>query len=331
MSAPETKLPDPWANAAAQLDMQQKLNLQTNALNRPNQYTPYGNTTWNKAHTKQTQTLPEDVQAALSAQQAGQKQLSQAALAKVPQAVDAMAQPLDTSNLQPWQSTDFSSLGAIPTADQATRQRVEDAYYKRAQNQMDPQYAQQEAQLRTRLAQQGLSPTSEAYGTEVGNFYRGKNTAYENALNDAIINGGNQMQQQFGMELAGRQQGANEIMSSANANNALRQSQLAQETYLRGLPLQELSALYGGGVQQPNAPGFNAAPGSQAPDYLGAVQNNYAAQLASNAAGAATTGQYFGAGLNALNSDAASKYLWQPLMNGHSSNLFGFSASPYGG
>lgn len=308
MSTPDTKLPDPWATAQAQLGMQRSLNAQTNALNRPDQITPYGSTTWDKNHRVQTQTLNPDVQAALTSQQQTQHSLADMGQNKIGQVQNAMSQPLDTSSMQPWQSTDFSSLGAMPQADQTTRQHVQDAMYGQFTTAMDPQYAQQDAQLRNRLAQQGITQGSDAYNTETGNFMRNKNLAYTQALNDAIVGGGNQMAQQFGMQMQGRQQGANEIMSSANANNTLRQNELSQAAYLRGLPLSDMNALFGfGSTQASQAPGFNQAPASIAPDYAGMVGQNYASQLAGQAAGNANTAQYFGAGLNALTSDTASK------------------------
>jgi hypothetical protein len=77
---------------------------------------------------------------------------------------------------------------------------------------------------------------------------------------------------------AGAQQ-FNQDLTNANLNNAGRQQQIQEATYLRNLPLNDIAALLGtgGGVQNPQ---FNSVSqvGVAAPDYMGQVNNTYSDQ-----------------------------------------------------
>jgi len=108
------------------------------------------------------------------------------------------------------QDFNYDKLGAMPTASDATRKAVEDAYYKKATSRLDPQYANYEAEMRSRLANQGITEGSEAYNRELQEMMRGRTDAYGQATNDAILNSTTEMGKQFAMELAGRQQGVSE-------------------------------------------------------------------------------------------------------------------------
>lgn len=125
------------------------------------------------------------------------------------------------------QDFNYDSAPAMPTADTATRQRVEDALYGRAVARLDPRFSQAQDKLNSSLAAQGITQGSEAYGREQQNFSNARNDAYSSALNDAISGSDTAMQRLFNMGLAARQQGVNE------ANT------------LRTLPTQEAAALSG--------------------------------------------------------------------------------------
>lgn len=125
------------------------------------------------------------------------------------------------------QDFNYDSAPAMPTADEATRQRVEDALYGRSTARLDPRFSQGQDQLNSSLAAQGITQGSEAYNRELQNFNNAKNDAYSSAMNDAITGSDDAMQRLFGMEMQARQQGVNE------ANT------------LRMLPTQEAVALAG--------------------------------------------------------------------------------------
>lgn len=125
------------------------------------------------------------------------------------------------------QDFNYNSAPAMPTADEATRQRVEDALYGRSTARLDPRFAQGQDQLNSSLAAQGITQGSEAYNRELQNFNNAKNDAYSSAMNDAITGSDKAMQRLFNMGLQARQQG----VSEANT--------------LRMLPTQEAVALAG--------------------------------------------------------------------------------------
>lgn len=125
------------------------------------------------------------------------------------------------------QDFNYNSAPDMPTADEATRQRVEDALYGRATSRLDPRFNQAQDQLNSSLAAQGITQGSEAYNRELQNFGNTRNDAYSSAMNDAISGSDEAMQRLFNMGLQARQQG----VSEANT--------------LRTLPTQEAAALAG--------------------------------------------------------------------------------------
>ena len=108
------------------------------------------------------------------------------------------------------QDFNYDSAPAMPTANEATRQRVEDALYGRSTARLDPRFSQAQDQLNSSLAAQGITQGSEAYNRELQNFNNAKNDAYSSAMNDAITGSDVAMQRLFNMGLQARQQGVNE-------------------------------------------------------------------------------------------------------------------------
>lgn len=150
------------------------------------------------------------------------------------QAVTANSGDLANSSidrLKQMYATEFNYDGApaMPEANEAARKSIEDAYYGKLKSRLDPRFAEDEANMRSRLANQGLVEGSEAYNRELQQFMRGKNDAYSGATNDAILNSTGEMTKLFGMGLAARQQG----VSEANYKRELgtREAQAAMGLY----------------------------------------------------------------------------------------------------
>jgi hypothetical protein len=82
----------------------------------------------------------------------------------------------------------IGSQGQLPTGMEARDQAITSAY-DQATSRLDPMFAQREAQMQARLANQGLDPGSQAADTATGNFGRERNDAYTQALANAIGQG----------------------------------------------------------------------------------------------------------------------------------------------
>lgn len=167
--------------------------------------------------------------------------------------------------------------------------------------------------------------TQQAYNQNLGAFNFGNQAqqqAYGQAMGLANLNNqanqqgfnqnlqaaqfGNQaMNQASAMDLA-RMQAQNQAQQSqyglnqqyANAQNQLRQQAIAEQAQRRGMSLNEMNALLSGQqVGLPTFPGFSNAGVAQAPNYMGALQNTYDAQLgAVNAQNAQTANLLGGLG-----------------------------------
>lgn len=155
--------------------------------------------------------------------------------------------PLGTavSNL----SGQVANQGALPTGQEARDQAINSAY-SQAMSRLTPEWNQREQATQSRLAAQGLDPTSEAAQTEMGNFSRARNDAQTSALASAIGQG-------------------------TEAGNAI----FNQGVTSQQIPYQQLAAIQGLGQQQ----GYSMAGQAQTPDLLGAGQQQYQAALNSNA------------------------------------------------
>lgn len=78
-----------------------------------------------------------------------------------------------------------------PRFDQSGDQ-VQQALYRKQTSMLDPQYQQQESDMVSRLANQGIMPGSEAYNREMNNFARQRDFAYGNARDSAILASGSE-------------------------------------------------------------------------------------------------------------------------------------------
>lgn len=197
---------------------------QANAqLNRPDVSTPYASQQWSKG--------PD-----------GQWRMTTGFNGPLGGAFDSLGGQAANSLSKP---VDFSGLPQLDSGQQARDQAI-NAAYGQATSRLNPQWDQRDAQLRQRLANQGLDPDSEAGKNALAQESRDRNDAYNSALSSAIGQG----------TAAGNQVFQNSAMAHQLAQaDALRQ---------RELPLQDLSGLQG--LLQ--MPGFNQVAG---PDYFNAA------------------------------------------------------------
>lgn len=248
-------------------------NSQNNGMSAPvapdrAKYTIAGGNKWS-----QTTKLSPELQAALDSQIAVTKGKSQSA--------EQLLKILGTQLQTPF---DFSSLPEYAKYDPNNGDAYARAAYNKQYNLLQPAYEQADTQLRNKLALQGLSNTSEAFGTDVGNLNRSKNEALR-TLADASYSSGNKAAiDEYNTAMSGRGQ------------------QLAQMLSQYNMPLNQLNALLSGSqVQSPTFQGYAQQGQTAGPDLLGAANAQYSnavgaynADQASNASANAGLGQILG-------------------------------------
>lgn len=102
--------------------------------------------------------------------------------------------------------------------------QVSDALYRRQTAMLDPQYQQQEADMVSRLANQGIMQGSEAYNREMDNFRRSRDSAYGDARDRAILASGQEQSRLYNLGLA-----------SADLANRVNQQEFQQALARTGL------------------------------------------------------------------------------------------------
>lgn len=312
-------------------------------VNRINQYTPYGNLTYSGANRNNaTLTLDPAIQALFDQQiqnDTGLGQLAGGALGSIGQLVAAppnlsgLPNPqlpqLANVNLQTGVDLGRLNTEGLPGFDtdaSGTRNRAERAFFDRSANLLNEQFGRQEESLQQRLANQGLQEDNVAARTQMGDFGRGRNEAFQNLANEAVIFGGNEASRDLQNQLALRGQGFDEALTGGTFNNqaalsqagfgnealfnqnqlnntlaqqnfgnqaSLRNQSLSEQQALRGTQFNELAALLGLNQVQPTqlqnffGPGQVDALGAFALNQQG-LQNNFntQSQAASQAKGA---------------------------------------------
>lgn len=178
------------------------------------------------------------------------------------QAYDAMGQPLD-----------FSALPELTSGDAAREQAI-NAAYGQASSRLDPRFGRQRESLRSQLLAQGLQPGSEAYDQAMRELGMTETDAYNQALFSAQREGTAAGQALFGQSQARRNQMLSEL---------LRQ---------RSQPLQEMQQL-SGFLGQPNV---MQAGRAGTPDLMGALGQQYGAELQKYLSDQARLSEYIQAG-----------------------------------
>ena len=116
-----------------------------------------------------------------------------------------------------WLSSQLPDYVYSVNGSDEARQRMENSYYDNAVGKMNQQYALQQQDLQTKLANQGIAVGSTAYNSAMNNLYGN----YNSALNDAIFNSVNYGQQAYSNSLK-------DAVESGNFTNQARQSALEE-------------------------------------------------------------------------------------------------------
>lgn len=333
-------------------------------LNHPNEVTPYGTNTWTEdpdhpGRYIRTESLSPQGQQNFDLQQNLMTQLLQGA---DQYGMPALVKALGTNFTPPreaqlgWENAyapdqrlqtesgmweapyiqeglNFSGAPAMPTADDATRQRVESALYNRGAAYLDPQFQREQEGLDTKLSNQGIFTGSQAHKDAQSELDDAKTRAYADLRNQAIQQGGQEMTNQFGMGMSARQQGVGEITSQGqfanaargqliqelladmnarnagimgqanlasaqqNASNQGTQAWLAQKAQSTTLPINVITALMSGGqVQTPQFQPFANNASWEAPQVYQAGRDQYAGQMQQYNGNQAALGQWLNFG-----------------------------------
>ena len=320
-SAP--KAPDYRGAAEAQGQSSKENTAYATYANRPDQYNPWGSTTWdnrqvydpatgqNVTQWSQNTTLDPELQKALDSQIALQRQRSEQAQGMYGRAAEAVSDPFDP-NLTGWGKAPgsarqgmFNRSGDVNQGymdnDQinALRQKSEDAMYQRQANRLDPQWEQAAEAKKAELVGQGLRPGSAMWDREMANFDKSRSDAYEQARLGSIGEGRNEYSTMFGTGLQAQQFGNQ--AAQQNWQNALTgrgfNNQVGQQGFqnrmqnanyqnqLRQAQLQEQLAMRNQPLNEINA--FLSGQQVQAPNFNSFGQ-----------AGTADTTDYMGAATN---------------------------------
>lgn len=157
-----------------------------------------------------------------------------------------------------------------PQAAQSAQQQGQQAAYAAQTQYLDPQFAQGQESLTSQLANQGLTPGSDAYNNAMLNFNNQKQQAYSNAANTSELTGSQIGTQNYQNQLAG-------ISSQAGL--------LGQEEGIGQTPYSNLGSL---ASLIPGYAGTGSAS-AQSPDIGSYINNSYQGQLANYNAGVSSS------------------------------------------
>lgn len=249
-------------------------------LNNTNQVTPYGTLTYTENGRKPIAdgVVVPQFTAETKLTPAGQK-LQDTNMAITQGTADLAKSYVDRIGTATAQPFSYDGMPAAPQYDEAARTAARDRIVAR----QSPVFAQQEEALRTRLANQGLQPGSEAYTNAMSDFTRGQNDYYLGA--DARA--GDEAARIFGLQGTARDRAI---------GDALRE---------RSQPINEVAALLGTGtgVRDPsfvNTPQTQVAPTDVTTPYIAQQQQQMQAWQQGQQNNNALMGSIFGLGGSAL-------------------------------
>ncbi|PXW28259.1 tail fiber domain-containing protein [Paraburkholderia caballeronis] len=247
-SAPQA--PDPYQVAGATTQTNEDTAAYNKALNLNNYSNPFGSQT-----TTQTGTDPNTGAPIYNTSISASPQLSQALGAALSQAGNSTA-----INQQALAGIQGLTQSIDPNAAQQAAQQGTNAMYQQQMAYLQPQQQQQTEMTQAQLANQGLTPGSEAYDNAMGNLTRSQTFANSQAMDSAISQG-----QQLGINQLNAQQGVLGQLGSL----------YGYEANLGQLPYSELGSLAS------LVPGYTGTASSSASpaNIAQAFQNQYQGQL----------------------------------------------------
>jgi hypothetical protein len=318
MSKSTPAAPDYAAAAEQQGQSSREVTEQQTWANRPDQNTPFGQTSWENTPTwdpstgqyinrwTQNTTLNPDSQRALDAQLGLTTGRSELAGSLLPRMQDEFGNEMDWSQFDQMGdrvgaqnlNTGYDIAGPELDSSQRYNQQANDAIYNQWAERALPQQEERRNQLQTQLYNQGLKPGDQAYDREMEKLSQQQGDEMRQAQYQATIGSGAEAQRFLGMDsgvrsqltgeqaalagfgnqAAGQQQGMD--LTASDQQTRLRQQQIAEEMQRRGFSLNEINAIISGQqVGMPNMPSFNTAQRSETTDYSGAARDQFGADM----------------------------------------------------
>lgn len=284
--------PDPVATANAQAAANKETAIANAMMNRMNQYTPYGNTIYNRLADvngtptwEMRQTLSPQQQALFDSQNRIDQSLYGFGENQLNRINQSFGQNFDMSRYARPEISDFA----------ADRDKVVADTFNNQLARLNPVFERDTKSLNQSLANRGIAEGSELYTRELA--------ANQQRRDDSLRD----------LSLAAFDKGINEQGRLYNMAMGDRQNKINEDLFKRQLPLNELNQLLSGAnpaqlpqqLQQYNT-------GMNAPDVQGAIQNkynadmmSYQARMNSRNANMGAMGSLFGAGLSAASNPAS--------------------------
>jgi hypothetical protein len=276
-----------------------------NAMNNPNQYGPNGAQVRTR-NADGSYSVTQSLSPAMQQQLDEQNNLNSTLGARAGQLANRGDLNFNGAPAAPTFNT--SGVSGIPTGNANDLNQARDSVYNQATQYLDPQFKQEQSDMESKLANQGIMPGSEAYNREVGNFNLQKQKAYGDARNSAIQAGGAEQSRLFGLGLQSHTTGMNDALAGFNTGLQGRQQGVSEATALHNAPINDISALRG--LPQVQMPTYQGQTGTSIPgvDYLNAANMQNNANLGISNANAASSNNtmngLFGLGNSALQSGA---------------------------
>jgi len=232
-----------------------------------------------------TQKLTPTAEETLAAQQRVQKLLAglgETGTTQAQKVIGSPFSPTGTAGQGLQTRLDLSNLAQMPVNAGMTGQQAIMA-------RLEPQLQRQQAAMENQLANQGITPGSEAYRVAQTQAAQNRN----DLLSQAALQG-------ISLDTGARAQGLNEQQAILAAQNAAQQQELQRQAYLRQQPLNEITGLMSGSqIQMPQFQGYQGPSVAPPPIFAGA-----------QAAGNAAMQQY---GIQSANTNAQNAGLYNLL------------------
>lgn len=227
-------------------------------MSNPNIVSPLGTQTVTYADDQPTvtQTLTPTATETLASQQRVQKLLANLGETGTQQAQNVISSafaPTGTAGQELQTRLDTSALAKAPVNAGMTGQEAIMA-------RLAPQLAGRQASLENQLANQGITPGSQAYRTSQAQEAFNRN----DLLSQAALQG-------IGLDTQARAAGFGEQQALMGSQNAAQQAELQRQSYLRQQPLNEITGLMSGSqIQMPQFQGYQGPTVAPAPIFAGA-------------------------------------------------------------